>query len=232
MKKLIFILVLHAFLLNSSAVSFGQNAQQHTLKVQRAVIQEVLQTSNYSYLRVKADKSVQWIAVPAGNFRVGDTCYYKGGLSMPDFKSKELKKTFDKVLFLEGVSTSPEKANSQPVGMPEHGKKTQPVKSEDKIEPASGGITIAELYKNKDKYNGKVVIIRGKVVKFTPKIMGKNWVHLQDGTSFGDKYDVPATLKTTLKVGDIVTIESKVTLNKDYGSGYFFEVILEDVTLK
>jgi len=48
----------------------------------------------------------------------------------------------------------------------------------------------------------------------------------------GGKFDLAATTDSTLKVGDIITIEGKATLNKDYGSGYFFEVILDDASLK
>ena len=232
MKKLTLILALIATLPFCKNNSYAQASHSNIQKVHLAVVQEVLQTSNYTYLHVKADNSLQWLAVPSMTMKVGDTCYYKGGLVMPDFKSKELNKTFDNVMFMESVSKTPDGATKTSTGIPEHGAKTKPGKLEVVIAPAPGGISIAELFKNKEKYNGKVVKIKGQVVKFKPAIMGKNWVHLQDGTSFGDKFDLTVTLNTTLTVGDIVTIESKVTLNKDFGSGYFFEVILEDAVVK
>ena len=28
----------------------------------------------------------------------------------------------------------------------------------------------------------KTVVVRGKVVKYTPEVLGKNWIHLRDGS--------------------------------------------------
>ena len=232
MKQFVFIVVLITSLLLSGVGIYSQTNVSSGHKPPLNIIQEVLQTTKYTYLRVKADTTLKWLAVPSADFKAGDTCYYQGGLVMPEFKSKELDRTFDKVIFLEGVSKTPEGIKKPGMVVPEHGVKTKPGKLEVKIDPAEGGITIAELFQNKDSYNGKVVKIRGQVVKFKPAIMGKNWAHLQDGTSFAEKYDLTATLSDTLTVGNIVTLESKVTTNKDFGSGYFFEVILEDAKVK
>lgn len=232
MKQLTFILTFTTLFLFFNFDSSGQANHEKTQKVQLALIVEVLQTSNYTYLHVKVDSGLQWLAVPSVELKVGDTCYYKGGLVMPDFTSKELSKTFDRVIFMEGVSKTPEGAGKPGLGVPEHTAKTKPGKLEVRIEPAADGITIAELFKNRESYNGRVVKIRGQVMRFKPAIMGKNWVHLQDGTAFGEKFDLTATLGATLSPGDVVTLESKVTINKDFGSGYFFEVILEDAIVK
>ena len=50
------------------------------------------------------------------------------------------------------------------------------------IAKAEGGSTIAEVFAQKDQLAGKNVLVRGKVVKVSPGIMGKNWVHVRDGT--------------------------------------------------
>ncbi len=226
------ILVFAIFLSHVTSSTHGQTGQEGASRLNMAIIKEVLQTINYTYLHVKVDTSLKWLAVPAGTFSVGDTCYFKKGLVMPDFTSKELKRTFDQVLFLESVGSTPATTNKAAANVPEHSTKVQAGKLDVIIAPAAGGITIADLFQNKEKYNGQVILIRGQVVKFTAKIMGKNWVHLQDGTSFGDKFDLTATMDDTLKKGDIVTLECKVTLNKDFGSGYFFDVILENATVK
>jgi hypothetical protein len=232
MKQLFFIILFITHFLFLDLGSYGQTARENAQRIQLAIIKEVLQTSNYTYLYVKVDTSLQWLAVPSMKAQVGDTCYYTGGLVMPDFTSKELKKTFSRVIFLEGVSKTPEVTQKTLQVVPEHGTKTKPGKLDIKVVPEPGGTTIEELFMNKESYNGKVVKIRGQVVKFTPDIMGKNWAHLQDGTSFGEKYDLTVTLRDTVTIGEIVTFESKVTLNKDFGSGYFFEVILEDAIVK
>ena len=104
-------------------------------------------------------------------------------------------------------------------------------KKEIKVAPAKGGITIAELYGKKENYSGKTIKIKGQVTKYTPMVMGKNWIHLQDGTDAVGKFDLTVTSAAELKVGDVVTLEGKVSLNKDLGYGYFFDVIVEDATI-
>jgi hypothetical protein len=232
MKKPVIGFLLVSISLLCVMISPGQTGQERAQKIQLAVIREVLQTTSYTYLHVKADTGMQWLAVRSMDARVGDTCYYTGGLVMPDFTSKELKRTFDKVIFMEGVSKTPEGTNKHSGAIPEHGSKTNPGKLDIAITAAPDGITVAELFKNKDNYNGKMVKIRGQVVKFKSGIMGKNWVHLQDGTAFGDKFDLTATTSSTVSVGEVITLESKVTINRDFGSGYFFEVILEDALVR
>ena len=92
-------------------------------------------------------------------------------------------------------------------------------------------ITIAELYANKTVYQGKTVRLHGKVVKYNPNIMGKNWVHIQDGSEYEGKNDLTITTSMTTKVGDEITVEGTVVLNKDLGAGYFYEILLEDATI-
>ena len=96
---------------------------------------------------------------------------------------------------------------------------------------ASGGVTIAELFSGRDKFAGKKVRICGQVVKFSPEIMNRNWVHLQDGSRDGDNYDLTITTQATVSVGEIVTFEGTVAVKKDFGAGYFYEVIIEEANL-
>ena len=70
--------------------------------------------------------------------------------------------------------------------------------------------------------------IKGQVTKFSPNIMGKNWVHIQDGTNDSGNYDLTVTTNDVVKVGDVVTFEGTIVLKKDFGAGYFYEVIMED----
>jgi hypothetical protein len=87
------------------------------------------------------------------------------------------------------------------------------------------------LFINKDKMAGKTVILTGKVVKFMPEIMNKNWIHLQDGTSFSGLNDITITTLATVKVNEIATLKGTVVLNKDLGSGYKYEILIEDAVL-
>lgn len=96
------------------------------------------------------------------------------------------------------------------------------------IEKAEGGITIAELFSNRKDYSGKTVKIKGKVTKVNPEIMGKNWIHLQDGTIFEEEFDLTVTSDVIPETGSIVTIEGKVSLDKDFGYGYTYPIMLEE----
>lgn len=99
------------------------------------------------------------------------------------------------------------------------------------IEKADGGITIAELFSNRKDYSGKTVKIKGKVTKVNPEIMGKNWIHLQDGTIFEEEFDLTVTSDVIPETGSIVTIEGKVALDKDFGYGYTYPIMLEEAKI-
>lgn len=91
-------------------------------------------------------------------------------------------------------------------------------------------MTVGEIYSGKADLAGKPVTLRAKVVKYNPQIMGKNWLHLQDGSG-DDKAgtnDLTVTSKTTAKVGDTVLVKGPLTLDKDFGYGYKYKVIIED----
>lgn len=101
------------------------------------------------------------------------------------------------------------------------------------IEKAESG-TIGEIFAAKEKLEGKEISVRGKVMKFSPMIMGRNWVHLQDGTgeAASGSNDLTITTNDTVNVGDIVLVTGTVVINKDLGAGYTYDVIVEDATFK
>ncbi len=219
--------------------------------VHKVLLEEALQTSEYTYLRVKENGSDQWIAVPSMVVKTGDTYYYKGGIQMTKFESKELHRVFETITLLERVATNTtdldvqkpaEKSaaytdNSSGGGMDSGSsqyqrKQTLPEKKEIKVAAAKGGITIADLFSKKESWAGKTVKIKGQVTKYTPAVMNKNWIHIQDGTDYNGKFDLVVTSEKEVKVGDEVTLEGKISLDKDLGYGYFFEVIMEDATVK
>jgi hypothetical protein len=101
-------------------------------------------------------------------------------------------------------------------------------KEDIKLDPAQGGITIAELYSNKKSYSGKVVRINGKVTKVNTAIMGKNWIHIQDGTESGGQFDLTITSNIVPNLGDVFTFEGTIALDKDFGYGYTYPVMMEE----
>ncbi len=104
--------------------------------------------------------------------------------------------------------------------------------SELKIEKAAGdnAFNVGEIFKKPEALNGKTVRIQGKVVKFSPQIMGRNWIHIQDGT--GDPttntHDLVVTTSEEVKVDDVITIEGVLAANKDFGAGYKYVAIVEE----
>jgi hypothetical protein len=231
MKKILISISVFVLSIGGFAQTAKQAEKPVPQGVHKVVIQEVLQTSSYTYLNVKEGSTTEWIAVPKMDAKTGETCYHTGGMVMTDFKSKELNRTFPKVLFMNGVSMTPDGSEQKGIEMPTHTGKPKIDKKELNIEKVKGGITIGELFKQKESFSGKVVKIKGKVIKYNEGIMGKNWIHLQDGTSFGEEFDLAITTSDVVKTGDVIILEGKISLNKDFGSGYFFKVIMEDAKL-
>jgi hypothetical protein len=96
------------------------------------------------------------------------------------------------------------------------------------VEPCDGCLTIAKLMENKKSESGKVIKVKGSVTKFNPQIMGKNWVHIQDGSEFNGTFDLTITTDSEVVVGQIVTFEGKISLDKDFGYGYSYNVLMEE----
>lgn len=197
--------------------------------VHKVVVKEVIQTTNYTYLNVQENEKLMWLAVPKMEAKEGETYYFQGGMQMGEFTSKELDRTFSEILFINGL-ISPDFVEKGKTSLAKSPQKTTESAHTGNvnIEKAEGGITIAELFSNKEKYADKIVKIKGKVTKYNSQIMGKNWIHLQDGSSGSEEFDFTVTSMDEASMDEVVTIEGKIVLDKDFGSGYFFSVIMEN----
>ncbi len=257
--NLIFTSLIVFFLISCGPGNDNKNADlapnAHQVKAE-----EVIQTSAYTYVRVSSDGRDYWIATPKMDVKEGQTYYWSEGSEMREFTSKELKRTFRSIFFLQNFSSEPITLAKEPatpqmgnagqmnqagqtgqagqMGQADQTGMTGMTGKQPAIEHGGisvkkieGGVTVAGLFSNRKSFQGKVVKIRGEVVKFSSGIMNKNWVHLQDGTKDGTNFDLTITTLDSVKAGDIVVFEGKVTLDKDFGAGYFYEVILEDAKL-
>ena len=205
------------------AVKENTNSHQVTVK-------EVLNANAYTYLLVTEGEKEFWIAVPKSDVKVGKTYTYEGGMEMKKFESKDLKRTFDSVFFVEGLidpdaPAATESAISPKNIIPDTAKLSKG------ITLAKGAISLHDLFSGRDKLEGKTVILTGKVIKFMPDIMSKNWIHLQDGTSYNGFNDITITSLAKVKVDEIVTLKGTVVLNKDLGSGYKYDILIEDAVV-
>jgi hypothetical protein len=203
----------------NSAVADSEKLQKMPIAdIHTVIVQEVIQGRSYTYLKAKEKEAVFWMAVLKSQTKAGETISFREPLEMKNFTSKELNRTFETIYFIsEIIGDAPATTQQQ-----------APAKKKIiSIEPAKGGISIAELFSNRDSYADKIVRIRGQVTKVNQAIMGKNWVHLQDGTGEAGSNDLIVTTQDDVTIGDVVIFEGKISLNKDFGSGYSYELIME-----
>ena len=216
------------------------SGEKKAAATQTGKVLETLNASNYTYVRVDTGREKLWLAVPQIKVKAGEKVTFGAGLPMKNFQSKSLGRTFDTVYFVDQIAREGEKPLGQRVSqaggqtMPEgHPKISQdndaaPKMDFSRITKASGGKTIAEIYAQKSQLAGKKTAVRGKVVKYNAGIMGRNWIHLKDGTGAEGSNDLAVTTKTAAKVGDTVLVRGNVVTDKDYGYGYKYPVIIED----
>ncbi|NNL90857.1 MAG: hypothetical protein HKO66_01360, partial [Saprospiraceae bacterium] len=190
---------------------------------------EVLPTEKYVYLNVKEigqdkkEDDLFWIASLKQEVQIGEKYTYKGGLLKTNFESKEHNRIFDKVYLVSNL-------------IPLNGAKQAAVKKPKSTAPTSnqnvdveGSITIADLIKNADKYEGQTVQLSGTCKKINPNIMNRNWIHLIDGTM--DDYDLVITSNTMVPEGHFVTLKGTLNRNVDFGAGYTYDIIIENAEL-
>jgi len=226
-----------------SACTKKVESKEHTSinpNAHKVHVEEVIQVSGYTYLRVKEGDKENWLATTPKDVKSGEIVYFVNGMEMKNFESKELKRKFDSILFVDDISSQPIAAPAPAqngMGMMSHGNQAKPQKpvlekQNISIKQAVGGITISQLYSKSNSYADKNVIIKGQVIKVNNGIMQKNWVHIQDGTGTVNDYDLTVTTNEIVNVGDVVTFQGKIALNQDFGYGYAYPVLLADARKK
>lgn len=205
---------------------------------------ETMDSGGYTYVQVDDGTKKVWAAAPKFTVAVGDQVIVPEGAPMPNFHSKTLGRDFDMVYFVGGVQVVGAKpAGDKPAGDQPSGDQVAaahggiaaagtgaPLEFTN-IKKADGGHTVAEIFAKKADLNGKDVKLRGKVAKFTPDVMGKNWIHVQDGTGSAGTNDLTVTTSGTAARGDTVLISGKLGTDKDFGFGYHYDVLIEDATV-
>jgi hypothetical protein len=196
-------------------------------------ILEKLDGGGYSYFLLEKEGKKTWVATPPTEGKVGDTVSFSAGMEMKDFKSKALDRTFDSIIFTDGVAKGASKAMVPKGEAKDTAKAGKPLDVKVAKADAPNGYTVGELYNKSGDLNGKEVVVQGRVVKVSKQIMGKNWVHLQDGS--GDAATGSNNLVTTTQdlavVGDLVVATGKLAKDKDFGGGYQYAVIIEETKL-
>lgn len=218
----------------SAPLVFAANPANAADTVKGAVL-EAKDVGSYTYLRLKTQQGETWAAVSRAPVKLGQTVTLENVMVMHDFESKTLKKTFPKILFgtlsnAGGTWSGVNMAAIQPAAT----KPKEPADSPVAKAVGANAKTVAEIVKQSVALKDKPVLVRGKVVKVNAGIMGKNWLHLRDGSgSAADgSNDILVTTAQLAKVADVVSVKGIVRINKDFGGGYAYKVLLEDATLQ
>ncbi|MCG6938229.1 MAG: DNA-binding protein [Gammaproteobacteria bacterium] len=218
-------------LLNAGVISTVNAAQEDAKEVQQTPgkiqgkVTEVIDVSGYTYAEVDTGTEKVWAAGPPTPLKKGDMVAFSSQMPMQNFHSKTLGRDFSTIYFISDFVTDSKESTQASAHTQLKQKMSEPVKGIEKVE---GGNTIAEIYSNKNNLKGKTVRVRGKVSKYTPNIMGKNWVHISDSSTIDD---LTVTTTDTTAVGDVVICQGKLELDKDYSYGYIYPVIMEGATV-
>jgi hypothetical protein len=190
---------------------------------------ETIDSGSYTYVHVDDGKDQYWAATAPVTLQTGSMVSFGTGMPMTNFTSKTLDRTFDLIYFVGQIKTdkvgnhaAKADAKSTTGGTPTNFDDTINV---DNIMKAANGITIDEALTQKQKLAGQTVLIRGVVVKYTPKVMNKNWIHIRDSSS---SENLTITTSNTVKKGDVILVTGKLQLDRDFGYGYVYDVLLED----
>ncbi len=181
---------------------------------------ETMQSGGYTYALLDTDNGQVWAAGSVPKLTVGDQVIASQLTPMKDFTSSTLERTFETIYFCNKMQATGAQAPAEEVAAGT----TAPVQ----VEKAEGEQTVEQMFTEKDKFVGKQVTLRGKVVKFSTAIMGKNWIHLQDGSGGEGTNDLTITTDQTVAVGDAVTVLGVLVADKDFGYGYKYALIIED----
>lgn len=214
-------------------------------------IVETMNGGGYTYILLQAGAKQIWVAVREMKVTVGENIALMPGIVMEGFTSKSINRTFDTIIFSDGPlgqngqsgiahggavhggavhggahkGAGQEKttAGSQGAVPPAHDKIAIGKSNEE------NGYSVMELYEKRKELNKKNVVLRGQVVKVSAQIMGKNWLHIQDGTGYAQNgtNDIVVTTQDTASVGDVVSVKGILFSDKDFGSGYRYDAIIE-----
>jgi hypothetical protein len=225
-------------ILSAMPVCAGENAvlDPHETSAVTGEVLEAKSAESYTYLRLKTQDGETWAAVGKAPVKKGATVTLENVTVMNNFESKSLNKTFPTILFgtLRGATPIATDVHVMGTAYPQRASMTNTGDIHVPMASGPNARTVAEIVARSTELKDQTVLVRGKVVKYNPDILGKNWVHLRDGTgsAVDNSNDILVTTTSEAKVGEIVTAKGVVRTDKDFGSGYSYRVLIEEATLQ
>jgi hypothetical protein len=209
----------------------------------RGTVLETMDSGGYTYVLMEMGEEERWVAAQQVAVAVGDVVQSNQGMAMPDFESKSLNRTFDVVYFVDRLkilsarTMAPMPEGHPALPLPEghpmmDGEGGEQV-ADAEVPELEPGQNIAWVYANKDSLAGQSISLRGTVVKYNDGILGRNFIHIQDGSgdAADSSYDLTVTSNDTTAVGETVVVTGTIILDKDFGAGYSFPVLVEDASI-
>lgn len=200
----------------------GMASPANDQEVHQVQANEVLHTDRYTYMNVSEGSRNFWIATAKMSAEKGKKYMYRGGLMKLNFESQDFNRTFDTIYLVPQVIDSQQHPSGN---MPASPEATTQAKNNVPALKIEGAVKLAELFSKMSKYNGKTIKVTGEVVKVNNGIMGRNWVHIREK---GNDQDLTITTNEVVMVGENVAFEGKIAHKKDFGSGYFYDLIMEE----
>ncbi|MCM2277345.1 MAG: hypothetical protein NDJ89_04660 [Oligoflexia bacterium] len=219
------------------AYGTGAAAPAAKASLYKGTVLETVSAARYTYIKVKTPQFTRWLATSEVKVNVGQQIEFTEGFLMKDFESKALKRKFPEVYFISGLG--PQAPASVPAGgsggsdphAAQTAKKPAITVTPGSIEKAPGGYTVAEVLAKKTTLKDQKISVRGKVIKVNRNIMGRNWIHIEDGTAQGEIRELLLTSSEAANEGDVVLFTGKVGIDRDFGAGYKYAVLLEEAKI-
>lgn len=203
---------------------------------------EVIHAGEYTYLLLDSDGFKDWVAIPSLYVQVGEEVELNPGVQMGEWKSKSMNRTFKQILFSTGPTdkyNETRKINAHKgadMSAPAPGSKKAAGKVIEglKVDKAQGAnaFDLEEIFAKKAELQDKIISVRGQVVKISSGIMGRNWIHIKDGSGVNAANKLVVTSKDEPDLGDVVTCTGVFHNNVDFGGGYQYAIIMEDAVIK
>ena len=189
-------------------------------------IVETMDAGGYTYVLIDSGSEQVWAAAPVFAAAVGQQAVAPRSMPMKGFKSNTLGRTFELVYFCDAISVSGAAGAVADSG----GDAPAPAPAAD-VTAAAGELTVEAVHQQCGDLAGQQVAFRGEVVKWNPAIMGRNWLHVQDGSGGPGTNDLTVTTQDEVAVGDQVLVRGTLNLDRDFGAGYVYELIVEEATV-
>lgn len=204
-------------------------------------VAETMDAGQYTYVRVTTSSGDVWAAAQKFDVKVGDRVVIAPDTPMRDFHSQTLNRDFPLIYFSTSIRKEGEPARGASGAgsmamAPSHGGSSASSPAQGPVDPIAqpaGAMSVADVWAQRTALAGKTVTVRGKVVKYNSAIMGRNWIHIQDGSgkAADGNNDLAITSAEEAGVGDVITVTGTVAIDKDFTAGYTYAVMLENAKI-